>query len=138
MLTALVVDDEPDILKLIDIALTQGNEWRVVCADSGRRAIELARRELPDVILVDRRLPDGDGLELLAELRLDEATAHIPVILITALTPSSPTELPKGVCGFVEKPFDPLGLSRRIRAILKAGADHEASGERCTTPRKTD
>ena|SRR5260221_2881169 len=114
---ALVVDDEPDIVTLLEIALAE--DFRVISAGSGREALEIARREHPDFVLLDRRLPDGDGLVLLADLRKDIATANIPIILITALTPSMPTELPIGVLGTIEKPFDPFGLPARIRAILQ-------------------
>jgi len=112
---ALVVDDEPDIVQLLAIALAE--DFEVITAHRGKDAMVLARSRKPDVILVDRRLPDGDGAELLGELRHDASTATIPIIVITALTPSSAT-LPPGIAGFIEKPFDPFALVARIRAIL--------------------
>lgn len=114
---ALVVDDEPDIVRLLEITLAE--DFEVITAHRGREALALARTRLPDFILVDRRLPDGDGIELMSTLRHDPSTAKIPIIVITALTPSSPAELPPGIVGFIEKPFDPIGLSARIRAILE-------------------
>ena len=113
---ALVVDDEPDIVELLEIALAE--HFEVVTAQRGQEAIAIARSRHPDVILVDRRLPDGDGIEMLGELRHDASTANIPIIVITALTPSSP--LPPGIAGMIQKPFDPIGLPARIRAILEA------------------
>jgi len=114
---ALIADDDPDIRQLIAIALTRTRDWKVVSAGTGRDALTIAARELPDVVLVDRRLPDGDGLEILSALRKSAETAHIPIILISALPPDG--ALPPGVIGFIPKPFDPISLPSRIRAMLK-------------------
>jgi two-component system phosphate regulon response regulator PhoB len=115
-MVVLVVDDEPDIVRLLEIAL--GNDFTVVSASTGQDALVVARRERPGVVLMDRRLPDGDGLQLLEEMRRDPITKGTPIILVTALTPSTPSDLPPGVVGFIEKPFDPIGLPTRIRAML--------------------
>jgi DNA-binding response OmpR family regulator len=111
---ALVVDDEPDIVRLLEISLAK--DFEVITAQRGSDAIAIARSRRPNVILVDRRLPDGDGIQLLSALRHDENTAKIPIIVITALTP---TDLPPGIAGFIQKPFDPIELPGRIRAILE-------------------
>lgn len=113
---ALVVDDEPDIVALIQIALA--GAFEIVSAGTAKAALEIARERKPDLVLMDRRLPDMDGLDLLSQLRSDPTTASIAVILVTGATSE---EMPDGVVGIIKKPFDPVGLPERIRAILQKG-----------------
>jgi len=110
----LVVDDEPDVLMAMRIALeTVGHE--VLEAANGAIALDRAR-ENPDGILLDIRLPDIDGLEVLRRLKADDAVSSIPVVCISAH--SSPgtrqSALDLGAAAYVAKPFD----IRELRTIV--------------------
>ena len=81
----LVIDDEPDVLLLCRVNLQlAGHE--VLEAANGRAGLELARTLEPDVVVLDIMLPNLDGLTVLQELALSEASRHIPVIMLTAKT----------------------------------------------------
>src|SRR3972149_8738447 len=79
----LVVDDEIHIVHVVAIKL-RNNGYEVITADNGAQALEIAREEMPDVIVTDYQMPVMSGLELVKELRGDEKTRDIPVILLTA------------------------------------------------------
>ncbi len=111
----LVVDDEPDLLRLLEVILSR--EWTVLCAPDGEQAIALAKREHPAVILLDGLMPKATGPETLELLRKDPDMRAIPVILMTAMTRED-RATPAGFAGVIAKPFDPLTLPQQIRDIL--------------------
>jgi DNA-binding response OmpR family regulator len=76
----LVVDDEPAVRNLLAYNLSKAH-YAVLTADNGRQALELARQEDPDLVLLDLMLPEVDGLDVCRELR---RTSQIPIIMITA------------------------------------------------------
>jgi signal transduction histidine kinase/CheY-like chemotaxis protein len=83
--TVLVVDDEPDALRLFwRILSSAGRGYRVLTAGNGRQAIELLRQQRPDAVLLDLVMPDGDGFQFLALKNEDPATRSIPVAVISA------------------------------------------------------
>ncbi|HEY1956864.1 MAG TPA: response regulator [Polyangiaceae bacterium] len=116
----LIVDDEPDILRLVEVILESTREWAVLCASDGDQALEVARRERPYAILLDGRMPGGGGLVTLQRLRGEPNTRDTPVILMTALAPDDGDKPPPGFAGVIAKPFDPLTLPDQIRAILQS------------------
>ncbi len=116
----LVVDDEPDILRLVEVILTSSQEWSVVCASDGAQALAVARSEHPAAILLDARMPGGSGFETLERLRQEPATRATPVILMTALARGSDPAVPPGFAGVIAKPFDPITLPHQIRDILQS------------------
>jgi CheY-like chemotaxis protein len=95
--------------------------WSVVSAASGEEALELARRELPDVILLDAMMPVLDGPSTMLKLREEEATAAIPVIFLTARVQHHEVEryLSLGARGVIRKPFDATALPAEVRRILQ-------------------
>lgn len=115
----LVVDDEPDILKLVEVVLEASHEWSVLCAADGDEAVAVARRERPKAILLDGRMPGGGGPATLERLRQDPGNRDTPVILMTALARGSDLGVPPGFAGVIAKPFDPITLPQQIRDILK-------------------
>ena len=120
----LVVDDEPDILRLVEVILEGSNEWDVLTASDGEEAIAVAKREHPAAILLDGRMPGpgGSGFETLERLRGDPDTSATPVILMSALARGSDPAIPPGFAGVIAKPFDPLTLPKQIRDILGTSA----------------
>lgn len=83
MAKILVVDDEPDILRFVEKIL-EARGHSVVTAADGAKGLELAGSERPDVIVLDLNLPHMDGHEVCRKLKGDDATRHIPIVLMTA------------------------------------------------------
>jgi CheY-like chemotaxis protein len=119
----LVVEDDPDILKLLDTTLTFRG-YRVVTARNGREGLEIIRKQRPAIIIADIMMPGLDGFGLVHRLRIDRETRDIPVIFITAtyVTPEDREfALSIGATRFVEKPIDLEDFLRTIAELLKRG-----------------
>jgi len=125
----LVVEDEPAIQELVSFACSNGG-YRVRRADSVRAALEAIRGELPDLVILDWMLPDRSGIELLRELRSEERTRSLPIILLTAKGAESDrvAGLDAGADDYVVKPFSPRELVSRVRAVFRRRAPQH-SGE---------
>jgi len=118
MKRVLIVDDDPDIREIAMTGFEIAGGWEVRDADSGLAGLELARQEPPDVILLDVMMPETDGPTTAALLQADERTRHVPIIFLTAKVHL--TDRPRGVCGFITKPFDPLTLPASVAEIIAA------------------
>ncbi len=122
----LVVDDEPGNIAVVTDILTQ-MPWVVFAANNGKTALEIARVELPDLVLLDWQMPQMDGLELLKKLKADDLTRNILVIMITGVMTNTADLLlayETGVIDFIRKPFDKSELLARIHTILKLKESH--------------
>ena len=116
----LIVDDSDLNRKLArDVLRAAGLD--TLEAASGEEAIDLARVRLPDVILMDLRLPDLDGGEAVRRLRALPATASIPVVAVTAVTGARDALLEAGFAGYIEKPIDTVAFPRQVRSFTDAG-----------------
>lgn len=111
----LVAEDDPGIRTALKFVLADEG-FDVVFAHDGEAALEAARAERPDAILLDHVMPKLDGRQVLEALRADESTRDVPVLLVTGLDPGLPAEWP-GV-SLVAKPFSPEVLVERIRSVL--------------------
>ncbi len=117
----LVVDDNLMNLRLSSATLElAGHE--VVVATNGIEAIEIAKRELPDAILMDLRMPMMDGNHAMQHIKTDELTQHIPVIALTASAMKGEREklLADGFDGYIDKPIDVRTFSNLIIEYLSA------------------
>ena len=116
----LVIDNEPYIQEVIQIALETLGGWQVVMADSGRDGLVKAEQVQPDAILLDVMMPDMDGLITFERLQANPVTRSIPVILLTAKVQISDQRRYQdlGVTATIAKPFDPLELPGQIAEIL--------------------
>ena len=129
----LVVEDEPDIAELIKRTLERAGDLQVDIASTGEAAIEKAAALLPDTIVLDLNLPAIDGLEVCRILRAREATATVPIIMLTARASEGERVrgLDVGADDYVTKPFSPRELAARVRAALRrvkaAAAERGAS-----------
>ena len=116
----LIVDDEPANREILRGLLEQ-EQYDVIEASNGMQAISLAIEERPDIILLDVMMPGMDGFAVCESLQNYEATASIPVVLITSL--SSPHDEAKGLAAgaidYITKPINPTVVSTRIRAHLQ-------------------
>ncbi len=117
--TILTVDDEADIVELINFNLREAG-YRVLDASTGTAAVKIAQRFLPDLILLDLMLPEMDGLTVCEFLRQTPATAHIPIIIVTAWSneQSRILGLELGAADYVIKPFSPRELVLRVNNVL--------------------
>lgn len=115
--TVLLVDDNKNILRIAEIALSQ--EFDVYTAETGRGGIALAEAKDPDLIVLDVRMPELDGPQTLARLKQNPKTAHIPVILMSASIQTDEIQRYKklDVLGVIEKPFDPLKICGLITTL---------------------
>ena len=115
--TILVVDDEPRIVELARDYLEHAG-FRVITANDGRGALDVARHDRPDLIVLDLGLPGLDGLDVTRELRRD---GSIPIVMVTARD----DELDKvlglelGADDYLTKPFSPRELVARVKAVLR-------------------
>ncbi|MBD2464926.1 response regulator [Oscillatoria sp. FACHB-1407] len=116
----LIIDDEETIQTVVQFGIRMTAGWQVLVATSGRQGIQLAQQEQPDVILLDVVMPDMSGMTALKTLQSDDATAHIPVILLTAKAQlTGHSDHARGVRGVITKPFNSLHLSEQIARILQ-------------------
>jgi CheY-like chemotaxis protein len=115
----LVVDDDEDILVLTQLCLSSQGNWEVILSSSGRDAVEKARTEKPDIILLDVCMPGMDGPATLTELRRQPETQAVPVVFLSAgLPPGEAARLKElGCAGSIRKPFELDFLAEEIRRI---------------------
>ncbi len=126
----LVVDDEKDILELVSYNLIK-NGFRVSTVMSGEEALQKARSDVPDLLILDLMLPGLDGLDVCRILTNDPRTSHIPIIMLSARGEEADivTGLELGADDYVTKPFSPRILLARARAVLrKRVRSHEEEG----------
>ena len=136
MNTILVADDE-DSLRLLIRTTLENAEVTILEATDGIAALEVARRELPDLILLDWMMPGKTGLQVARELRADPRTAAIAILMLTAMGQEKDRKagLAAGVQAFLVKPFSPLELLQRVQEVLKVaqfcrGERNESANER--------
>ena len=115
----LIADDDEDIRHLIAFRLERSG-YTVVSAQDGAEALALAREHVPDLAVLDVRMPKLDGLEVTRALRADEATRRMPIILLTAKVQDGDVQrgFDAGADDYVRKPFSPQELRSRVQAIL--------------------
>jgi len=118
MARVLVVDDEKDVVELVKFLLERDGH-QVLEAFNGKEALERARAEHPDLIILDIMMPEMDGYTVNARLTEQEATRHIPVIILTAKGQMRDVfEMASNVAFYMEKPFDPKHLREKIQETL--------------------
>ena len=114
----LVADDEQEIRSLLDDFL-KGEGYEVVLAADGEQALQLAETESPQAIIMDIKMPGLDGIEVCKRLKEKEQTKFIPVIIITGFEDNKLDALDMGADDFVNKPFDMVELSIRVKSVLR-------------------
>lgn len=117
--TLLMVEDNADLRNYVRTELA--DEYQVLVAANGRTGLDLARREIPDLVLSDVMMPEMDGIELCRKLKADDLTNHIPVILLTAKVEADGRRdgLEAGADDYVAKPFNVSELRIRIRNLIE-------------------
>ncbi len=120
MTKILIAEDEKDIRDLVVFSLTYGG-FEAIAAANGTDAIAMAESELPDLILMDVRMPQMSGYDACAKLKLNPATRDIPIVFLSAK--GQEAEIRKGLSAgaeeYILKPFAPDELVRRVQEILR-------------------
>jgi two-component system alkaline phosphatase synthesis response regulator PhoP len=126
----LIVDDEKDIVKMLDYNLKKEG-YRTAFAYDGEDALDLVKREHPDLILLDLMLPEIDGLEVCKQLKKEEKTAGIPVIMLTAKSQETDKVigLELGADDYITKPFSIRELIARVKVVLRRSKESEKPAE---------
>ena len=116
--SVLVVDDDPNIRKMI-IAALRREGYEFAEAPNGKEALEIMRAQRPDVVVLDLMMAIVSGWEVLQERENDPELRQIPVIIVSATrAPEIATAVDKGICAFLPKPFDIAALSALVRSCL--------------------
>ena len=113
----LVVDDEPSVRAMVHASIrVRGTGYRVVEAGNATEAVAQAMQHRPDLVLLDVALPDHDGFWVCRTLKTTPETAHIPVVMLTAMSLPSDRDraVQAGADGYVVKPFSPRALLQEI------------------------
>lgn len=116
----LLVDDEPQLLQALSVRLTAAG-FACETAGNGREALEKVAVQLPDLMVVDLLMPEVSGYEVCRRIKAGEATAHIPIIVLTAVPERSTGKTAEwlGVERVLHKPFDSNVLIATVRELLK-------------------
>ena len=117
-----IIDDTPDARRLIRRILQSQGDFKIYEAEDGRTGLELVRRELPDLIVLDLMMPEMDGFAVMDELKADQETAHIPVIVATAkeLTPHEKERLGTQIQALMQKgDFLSDEFLQEVKALIK-------------------
>lgn len=127
----LVIEDDEAIRDVIRFTLENNGYKTVLTTGDGESGLQIARRELPSLILLDLMLPQLDGLSVCRELRRDDTTRNIPVIMLTAKSEESDIVLglEMGANDYITKPFSNKVLVARVRTQLRNNFEQEHSGE---------
>jgi len=123
----LLADDDLDVHAFVRAAL-EDDGYELVTATDGAAALDLVRTEKPDIALLDVQMPGKDGFQVFAELRRDEATRTIPIIMLTGVTARTGIPFDAQAMGeflgnepeaYIEKPIDPEALRATVSELLK-------------------
>ena len=118
------IEDEQEMVDLVKLILSR-KYFEVVGANGGRAGLDLVRRLLPDVVLLDLMMPDMDGWDVYQQLKADEATRPIPVIVITAKAQNIDKVLGLHIAkvdDYISKPFSPKELVDSLEKVLQKRA----------------
>jgi DNA-binding response OmpR family regulator len=119
------IEDEPEMIDLVQLILSRRG-FEVYGANGGREGLDLVRRELPDLVLLDLMMPDMDGWDVYQQMKSEDNTREIPVIVITAKAQSIDKVLGLHIAkvdDYIAKPFSPQELLDSVEKVLaKRGA----------------
>jgi DNA-binding response OmpR family regulator len=114
-----ICDDEPHVLEGLRYLL-KGPDRRIETAATGKEGLERVMAEVPDLLITDVMMPEMSGLELIAQLRAEEGTKDLPIVIITAKGEAQDATLAQEVWGamVIAKPFEPRMLRELVTRIL--------------------
>jgi len=115
------IEDEQEMIDLVRLILGRKG-FEVIGANGGRDGLDLVRREKPDLVLLDLMMPDMDGWDVYQQMKADEETRDIPVIVVTAKAQSIDKVLGLHIAkvdDYISKPFSPPELLESVRKVLE-------------------
>jgi DNA-binding response OmpR family regulator len=118
--TIVYIEDEPEMIDLVKLILTRKG-YQVIGAAGGREGLDVVRERIPDLVLLDLMMPDIEGWDVYQQMRADEATRHIPVIVLTAKAQNIDKVLGLHIAkvnDYISKPFSPQELVTSIEKVL--------------------
>jgi len=115
----LIVDDEPGNIKILSNVLM--GDYVMSVATSGKQALDIARVQTPDIVLLDMIMPEMDGIEVCQALKSDAATAEVPVIFVTSMSDAANEErgLEAGAVDYITKPISPPIVKARVKIHIQ-------------------
>ena len=119
MAKILIAEDDASVRSLIRMTLDSG-QTEILEVEDGRAALEVAQRELPELIFLDWSMPGSSGIEVCRALRADPATAEIKIMMLTARSDAHDREegYAAGVDEYITKPFSPVHLLDKVLEVL--------------------
>ena len=116
----LVVDDEAILVDMVRMRL-EANDFEVISAGDGQAGLEKAKKEKPDLIILDLMMPKMDGYKVCALLKKDARYSKIPILIFTAKAQEEDRKMGEevGADAYITKPFDPETLLSKIKGLLK-------------------
>jgi DNA-binding response OmpR family regulator len=116
----LLIEDETDMVYALTLQL-EAIDYKVLSATDGQAGLDMARKEKPDLIILDLMLPKMDGYKICRMLKFDERYKQIPIIMFTARAQDQDRKLAQevGADAYITKPFDSKALLDKISALLK-------------------
>ncbi|RLC81098.1 MAG: response regulator receiver protein, partial [Chloroflexi bacterium] len=128
MAKILIVDDDPKAVKLMGYILHKEG-YEIIPALSGKEALEILRKEKPDLIILDIMMPEMDGYEVCRRIRANPDTAKVPVIMLTAkaMLEDKIAGFEAGADDYVTKPVLPAELTARVKVLLSRAAPVEVT-----------
>ena len=117
----LLADDEEDILMLVSATLGGDDRYDLILARDGEQALNRAREERPDLMFLDVMMPKKDGFEVCAELKADDTTSDIKIVMLTAMAQELDKEKAEaaGADFYFTKPFSPTALLDKVEELLE-------------------
>jgi len=121
-LRILLIEDDPDIQKMIQLSLKFQGGHQVSVASDGREGLVKATAELPDLILLDVMMPEMDGYEACRRLKSEPTTSQIPIVFLSARAQESEIQRGRelGAIGYLVKPFDPMTLASQLDTLYRS------------------
>ena len=115
----LVIDDEPDILRIVSFLLKNWG-FEVLTANNGQEGLNVLENQKPDLILLDASMPKMNGLQMLEMIQDEPEIRDIPVIMLTAHSDQNNIDIAAsyGIQDYITKPFEPFELRERIDSVL--------------------
>lgn len=116
----LIVDDEPDIVKALMIRL-ESSGYEVIAAFDWIQGISMANKEMPDLVILDIRMPSGNGFSVVEQLKQSDRTDQIPIIFLTGSPERNAEERAIGLGArfYIKKPYDPEELLDAVKRALE-------------------
>jgi len=117
----MIVDDDKDLVSLVERILKEEG-YQVIRAYDGNSALALSKKDEPDLIILDILMPGIDGYSVCSNIKMDETTKDIPVLMLTALSSKLNKQLAQdvGADGYITKPFNSKDLLDTIARLLKS------------------